>query len=129
MRLTILPIALALAACASTHDLSQGPNVWGGGIYREEIGPGLHYIVVKSNVAPWPNRDTVTGQWQAQARQLCGGAFRALRVEELVEEERAPMVVLGVSMPYLVTVRKGYALCGAAGLSDEDAERMLDRPR
>lgn len=129
MRALLVPVVLAVAACASTHDLSQGPNVWGGGIYREQVKPGLNYIVVKSNVAPWANRDIVAGHWQEEAARLCGGGYRALRVEDLVEEEHEPMVIFGVSLPYLVTVRKGYALCDSANLSGENAERILDLRR
>lgn len=126
MRRLIVAVALAVVGCASTHDLAQGPNVWGGGVYREQVRPGLHHIVVKSNVAPWTNRDTVAAQWQAEAHRLCGGGHRALRVEDLVEEEHAPMFVLGFSLPYLITVRRGYALCDSSGLAVEDAERIID---
>jgi hypothetical protein len=129
MRALLVLVVLTVAGCASTHDLSRGPNVWGGGIYREELVPGLHYIVVKSNVAPWTNQDVVGSQWQAEAMRLCGGGYHALRVEDMVDEEHAPMFILGVSVPYLVTVRKGYVLCSSAGISTEDAERMLDKRR
>lgn len=129
MRALLVPVVLAIAGCASTHDLAQGPNVWGGGIYREELRPGLHYVVVKSNFTPWANRDTVASQWHEEAIRLCGGGYRALRVEALVEEEHEPMFVLGVSVPYLVTVRKGYALCDSAGLAGENVERILDMRR
>jgi hypothetical protein len=121
-----LGLALAVAGCASTHDLAQGPNVWGGGVYREQVQPGLHYIVVKSNVAPWTNRDAVAAQWQQEAVRLCGGGHRALRVQDLVEEEREPMSLAVLSLPYLITVRKGYALCETAQLSIDSAERILD---
>lgn len=129
MRALLVGIVLVVAGCASTHDLSQGPNVWGGGVYREQVQPGLHRIVVKSNVAPWTNRDTVAAQWQEEAGRLCGGGHRAVRVEDLVEEEHAPMFLLGLSLPYLVTVRRGYALCDSAGLSVEAAERTIDARR
>jgi len=129
MRALLVALALVVSGCASTHDLSQGPNVWGGGVYREQLRPGLHWIVVKSNVAPWANRDTVVAQWQEEAGRLCAGGHRALRIEDLVEEEHAPMNLFGLSLPYLITVRKGYALCDSAGLSVEDAERIIDARR
>lgn len=129
MRCLPIAVGLVVAGCASTHDLAQGPNVWGGGVYRERVRDGLHYIVVKSNVAPWTNRDTVSSQWQEEAAKLCSGGHRALRVADSIEEEHAPMPLLGLPLPYLVTVRTGYALCDKASLSVEDAEQIIDRRR
>lgn len=118
--------SLVLVGCASTHDLAVGPSAWGGGVYREELQPGLYYIVVKSNVAPWTNHATVSAQWQAEADRLCGSAgYHALRTEVLVEEAMEPMQLLFVTLPYLVTVRLGYALCASAGMSIESAEQYL----
>lgn len=119
--------ALALASCSSTHDLGQGPSMMGGGVYHEELGPGLHYIVVKSNVAPWPNPGAVAQQWREEADRACGSArHQDLRIEDRVDEELAPMNAIVIRLRYLVTVRKGYALCAASGLSDDGALRYLD---
>jgi hypothetical protein len=126
VRLPLVALVLVVAGCASTHDLSRGPSAWGGGVYRETLQPGLHWIVVRSNVAPWTNQHTVGVQWQAEAARLCGGGHRALRLEDRIAQEHAPLSLVVVSLPYLITVRKGYALCDSSGLSVEQAERIID---
>ena len=123
---TLLTLALAMTGCASTHDLSQSPNIWGGGIYREPLAPGLLYLVAKSNVAPWTNRGLVAEKWASEARAFCGGGYRALRVGERIDEEHDPMVVVGFSLPYLITVRQGFVVCDSAGLSDEAAAQLIE---
>jgi hypothetical protein len=125
----LLGTALALAACTSTHDLGEGPSALGGGVYRETVQPGLHYIVVKSNVAPWTNQDAIAQQWQREADRFCGaGRHQDLRVEDLVDDEGARHAWF-VSVPYLITVRRGYALCASASLSTEQALRLIDARR
>lgn len=125
MRRLLLAALVAGAGCASQHDLARGPGAWGGGVYLEELRPGLHYIVVKSNVAPWTNREAVAAQWQREASKLCGGGYGVLRVREQVEEHLAPLPLVVMSLPYLVTVRTGYALCASADLTTESAEQFL----
>lgn len=127
MKTLLVLSALALASCSSTHDLGQGPSMMGGGVYHEELRPGLHYIVVKSNVAPWKNQDAVAQQWRQEADRACAGErHQDLRIEDRVDEDLAPMNAIVIRLRYLVTVRKGYALCAAAGLSEESALRYLD---
>lgn len=128
-RHALLGGALALAACTSTHDLGEGPSALGGGVYREALQPGLHYIVVKSNVAPWTNRDAIAQQWQREADHLCGaGRHQDLRVEDLVDDEGARQAWF-VSVPYLITVRRGYALCASSALSAGEALRLIEARR
>lgn len=118
-----------LAACTSSHDLGSGPSAMGGGVFHEVLRPGLHYIVIKSNVAPWANQDAVAGQWREVAARLCKTAYRERRVEALVVEELRPMNVFFIRLPYLVSVHKGYALCEGAGLSDDEVDALIDAPR
>lgn len=121
--------ALALAACTSTHDLGEGPSALGGGVYRETLQEGLYYLVVKSNVAPWANRDAIAQQWRREADGLCGdGRHQDLRIEDLVDEEGARQALF-ISLPYLITVRRGYALCASSTLSVEKALRLIDARR
>lgn len=128
-RLALLGSALALSACTSTHDLGEGPSALGGGVYREALQGGLYYIVVKSNVAPWTNRDSIAQQWHREADRLCGdGGHRDLRVEDLVDDEGSRQAWF-VSVPYLITVRRGYALCASSTLSAEEALRLIDARR
>lgn len=128
-RLALLGSALALAACTSTHDLGEGPSALGGGVYREALQPGLHYLVVKSNVAPWTYRDAIAQQWRREADRLCGdGRHQDLRVEDLVDDEGARPAWF-VSVPQLITVRRGYALCASSALSVEEALRLIDARR
>lgn len=129
IRLALFGSALALAACTSTHDLGEGPSALGGGVYREALRPGLYYIVVKSNVAPWTNRDATAQQWQREANLLCGdGRHQDLRVEDLVDDEGSRQAWF-VSVPYLITVRRGYALCASSTLSAAEALRLIDARR
>lgn len=117
--------AFALAACTSTHDLGEGPSALGGGVYREALQPGLHYIVVKSNVTPWTNQDAIAQQWQREADHLCGaGGHQDLRVEDLVDDE-GPRQAWFVSVPSRITVRRGYALCASSTLSAEQALGLI----
>lgn len=118
--------ALVLGACTSTHELASGPSVLGGGVFHEEVSPGLHYIVVRSNVAPWRNQDAVDQQWRREANHLCGGAHEDLHMESRVDEEMPPMQAFFIRLPYLVTSTKGYALCATSGLSHESALRVIE---
>lgn len=121
-----LPVLL-LVACTSSHDLGQGPSPMAGGVYREALRPGLHYVFVKSNVAPWTDREAVVRKWRDEADRLCGDAgHEDLRVEDRVEEEMPPMNAIVFRLPYLVSIRKGYALCASAGLSAQEALRIID---
>ncbi|NMG76966.1 hypothetical protein [Aromatoleum diolicum] len=130
MMRALLVVALGLSACSSTHDLAKGPSMMGGGLFSEELQPGLHYVVSKSHVAPWTNHESVAQVWRDRAGQLCGkGGYRELQVVELVEEELAPMRVFVLSLPYLATIRKGYVLCAGSPLSEEAALRYLDLRR
>ncbi len=100
----LLPVLL-LVACTSSHDLGQGPSAMAGGVYRE----------------------AVVRKWRDEADRLCGDAgHEDLRVEDRVEEEMPPMNAIVFRLPYLVSIRKGYALCASAGLSAQEALRIID---
>jgi hypothetical protein len=115
----ICTVAAALsAACASTNDLSKdGWSATGGGFYDEEIRPQFFYVVAKTTVGPLSNAGAARGMWIERARRLCNGGFREIEVGAYADE-RAP--------GYIVSVRRGYALCDTAALSIEQAQAVLD---
>lgn len=127
MRQLAFTLPALLLACTSSHDLGQGPSPMAGGVYREALRPGLHYLFVKSNAAPWTDRAAVIRKWRDEADRLCGaGRHEDLRMEDLVEEEMPPMDAIVFRLPYRVSIRKGYALCATAGLSPQEALGLID---
>ena len=95
----------------------------GGGFYDEELTPGLHYIVAKTTVGPWANVSAARQMWIDRADRLCRAPYQELEPHELVEEPRPGLRSFG--MRYLVTVKKGYALCNWSGLSTEEVAKAL----
>lgn len=73
-KLAFALVVAGLAGCASTHDLSKGSNMLGGGYKQEEMGPGLFYIYARSNHAPWTNLEAARTTWRTGAERACASA-------------------------------------------------------
>ena len=95
----------------------------GGGYYVEEVGPGFFYVVARSTVGPVSNIGAARHMWENHAGEVCKSAFRELEIVEYVDESLPPVLP---GLRYLVSTRKGYALCGASPLSLEGAMQRLD---
>lgn len=116
---------LGLAGCASTHDLTKGTNMLGGGYKQEEIGPGLFYIYARSNHAPWANIEAARATWRTGAERACASAdYDELKIEE---SEKDTGLQNSSGVRYLVTERTGYAKCDSSTLSKEEIEKLIAR--
>lgn len=121
--LICLSVAL-VGGCASTHDLSKGPNYLGGGVQKSEIKPGFHSILARTNWAPWSNFSGAQGAWKSTADELCG----ATKYQEFGSWEAARdtgMQPMGV-LRYIVTERFAYALCNDSQISLAEAMSLVD---
>lgn len=95
----------------------------GGGYYDETVGPGLVYVVARTTVGPIENLGTARSMWEQRATKLCNGEFRELEIVEYVDEPLAPALP---GIRYLISTRRGYALCATSPLSPEEAKLRLD---
>ncbi|VWX36612.1 conserved exported hypothetical protein [Limnobacter sp. 130] len=122
----VFAVALAcLAGCASTHDLSKGNNMLGGGYKQEEVGPGLFYIYARSNHAPWTNIDAARTTWRNGAERAClSAAYDELSIQE-GEKDTGLQNSSGVR--YLVTERTGYAKCDSSTLSSAEINKIIGK--
>jgi hypothetical protein len=122
--LYILLIA-GVAGCASTHDLTKGSNMLGGGYKQEEKGPGLFYIYARSNHAPWTTLEAARITWRTGAERACASAdFDELAVEE---NEKDTGLQTSTGVRYLVTERTGYAKCDSSTLSSGEVEKIIGK--
>ena len=62
--LLALLAATSVSACASNHDLKKGNNSLAGGFESDEVMPGLHYILARTNFAPWKNFSAARKSWK-----------------------------------------------------------------
>jgi hypothetical protein len=116
-----------LAACASTHDLNEGPGTFGGGVNHRQVAPGLYWVEARTNFKPWSNYSGASRMWRRVASDLCGkSTYEELNIEEAAEET-AP-AVMG-ALKYIVTSRKGYALCGTAHMGKNEAAALMEKDR
>lgn len=114
-----LVVLLSLGGCASSHDLSQGPGAFGGGVMHSEVKPGLFMIRSQTNWAPWPNLGSARSAWEDEAKKACHKKpWKEINVREGTRDTGLPS--MGV-LPYLVSEKQGYALCQDAETSEEDA--------
>ncbi|MCE2746827.1 MAG: hypothetical protein LW710_13105 [Burkholderiales bacterium] len=120
-----LASVVSLAGCASTHDLTKGNNMMGGGYKQEELGPGLFYIYARSNHAPWANMEAARATWRTGAERACGSA----EYDELFikETERDTGLQNSSGVRYLVTERTAYAKCDSSSLSKEEIKKLIER--
>lgn len=116
-----------VAGCASTHDLTKGNNMLGGGYKQEEKGPGLFYIYARSNHAPWTNLEAARITWRTGAERACASAdFDELAIEE---NEKDTGLQTSTGVRYLVTERTGYAKCDSSTLSSSKANEIIGKDR
>lgn len=116
---------VSLAGCASSHDLSSGSNMLGGGYKQEEMGAGLFSIYARSNHAPWANYDAARITWRNGAEKACGsGEYDELAIKE---SERDTGLQTSTGVRYLVTERTGYAKCDSSTLSDKEVQEMVNK--
>ncbi|MCR2746502.1 hypothetical protein [Limnobacter parvus] len=114
-----------LAGCASSHDLSSGSNMLGGGYKQEELGPGLFSIYARSNHAPWANYEAARVTWRNGAEKACGsGAYDELAINE---SERDTGLQTSTGVRYMVTERTGYAQCDSSTLSESEVQQRVNK--
>ena len=118
-------VSTLLVACASTHDLDKGAGAFGGGILKREVRPGFYLIEVQTNFAPWSNYAGAERLWRRSAETLCGkGRYQELGIRQSAVETARP--ALGI-LNYVVTSRKGYALCATSMLTRAEAAEIAER--
>ncbi|MBU0782739.1 MAG: hypothetical protein KJ798_04645 [Gammaproteobacteria bacterium] len=114
-----------VAGCASTHDLTKGNNVLGGGYKQEEKGPGLFYIYARSNHAPWPTLEAARTTWRTGAERACASAdYDELAIEE---NEKDTGLQTSSGVRYLVAERTGYAKCDSSTLSSGEVGKIIGK--
>ncbi|EDM82718.1 MAG: hypothetical protein CMN90_09655 [Sutterellaceae bacterium] len=124
-KLAFALVVAGLAGCASTHDLSKGSNMLGGGYKQEEMGPGLFYIYARSNHAPWTNLEAARTTWRTGAERACASA----EYDELAiaENEKDTGLQNSSGVRYLVTERTGYAKCDSSTLSSAEINQIIGK--
>lgn len=124
-KLAFALVVAGLAGCASTHDLSKGTNMLGGGYKQEEMGPGLFYIYARSNHAPWTNIEAARITWRNGAERAClSAAYDELNIQE---SEKDTGLQNSSGVRYLVTERTGYAKCDSSTLSDAEINQIIGK--
>ena len=124
-KLVFACVVAGLAGCASTHDLSTGSNVLGGGYKQEEMGSGLFYIYARSNHAPWTNIEAALATWRTGAERACASAdYDELAIQE---NEKDTGLQNSGGVRYLVTERTGYAKCDSSTLSSAEINQIIGR--
>ena len=118
-------IMLALSSCASSTNMNDGgANMFGGGIGDTEVAPGVYRITARTNFAPYENFGGARSMWDERAEEVCTpGKYRAVRTWEYTQEE-APSI-LGI-VRYIVSIKRGYAVCESSGLSDEEVIDIIE---
>ena len=126
MKAAVLVIgSTLLLACASTHDLGEGAGALGGGIQRQEVRPGFYLIEARTNFAPWSNYAGAERLWRRAAEALCSNArYQELAIRQAAVETARP--ALGI-LRYVVTSRKGYALCATSILTRAEAAEIAEK--
>lgn len=120
-----MTVLVGLAGCASTHDLSTGNNMLGGGYKQEEMGPGLFYIYARSNHAPWTNLEAARNTWRTGAERACFSAdYDELNVRE---NEKDTGLQNSAGVRYLVTERTGYVKCDSSTLSNSEITDIINK--
>lgn len=119
IRTSSIALYATITACASTHDLNNGPGLFGGGVNHGQIAPGLYWVVVKTNFKPWSDSSGARRLWRGTARQLCGKS-RFDELDPLESKQEVAPRALGL-VQYVVTTRAGYALCDSSGLGRAQA--------
>ena len=115
-----------LAGCTSTHDLSKGPGVLGGGVEHIEVKPGLYSITAQTNWAPWSNYPAAQRAWRNAADALCGkGKYQELGISQAAKDTGMPHFLRAAA--YIVTERRGYALCNDSQITFADAAVLIDK--
>ena len=118
-------VGLTLGACASSHNLREGHNFFGGGYQDYPLRPGLHYIRVQSNYFPVILPSAAKATWDERAKTLCGSSSYT---ELQTADSAHPLVPVdrpGVN-PNYVAVRDGYVLCASAKLSPSEAIAVIE---
>lgn len=124
-KLACVMVVASLVGCASTHDLSKGTNMLGGGYKQEEMGPGLFYIYARSNHAPWANIEAARITWRNGAERAClSSAYDELSIRE---GEKDTGLQNSGGVRYLVTERTGYAKCDSSTLSGAEINKLIGK--
>lgn len=115
---------VGLAGCASSHDLSSGNNMLGGGYKQEEVGNGLFSIYARSNHAPWANVEAARITWRNGAEKACGsGEYDELAIKE---NEKDTGLQNSSGVRYFVSERTGFAKCDSSSLSKAAIDKILN---
>jgi hypothetical protein len=113
-----------LGGCASSHDLKQGHGIFGGGVMHEEVKPGFFLVRSQTNWAPWPNLGSARSAWAEEARKACQGKnWKEINTNEGTRDTGMPS--MGI-LPYLVSEKRGYALCEGSETSEEQALNLAN---
>jgi len=86
---------------------------------HSEVKPGFFLIRSQTNWAPWSNLGSARSAWEDEATKAC--QRKPWKEIKIVEETRdTGLPSMGI-LPYLVSEKRGYALCQGAETSEEDA--------
>lgn len=125
--LAMIVAAVAASACSTAHYAGvTTPR----SVYDEAIRPGLYALSASNNAILLPAFGSAQGVWSDRAEELCGkDQYQVLLPEQstnstsMVVATVAPGRFVPVSTYKLTT--KGYVLCNAAGLSKEEALKII----
>ena len=104
----------------------EGPGVLGGGVQHIEVKPGLYSITAQTNWAPWSNYPAAQRAWRKAADALCGkGKYQELGISQAAKDTGMPHFLRAAA--YIVTERRGYALCNDSQITFADAAVLIDK--
>jgi len=128
--LACIGLAAIIGGCASTHNLRDGMNVFGGGFIEEDLRPGLYEMSARANTGLWPSYDAAAQTWRLRAESLCGAAgFVDIAISEHSGGKVAETYVWRAGMLPVArynAVKSGYVLCKTSGMSTEQALTFLN---
>lgn len=111
-------VLIALAGCASDHDLRDGKNAFGGGYQVTPVADSIYYIYARTNAAVAPQQSSAEKMFVQRATEACKSEsvnFVKARVR-LNDSEFAPLIV---------TEAFGFVVCPNAGLDEIAVETAI----
>ena len=120
MRLVVLSAVLLLTGCsASYHNINKnGESALGGGFRDKEVANGVHFIIAKTNFAPWTNFDAAQKTFDRRAKELCGGDYTTLDMKK----DQFEQVQTQGAAKYIISRIEGHVHCKSSTISVEDAK-------
>ena len=122
--------ALMLSACASTHNLREGPSLLGGGFIEEQLRPGLYRLRARSDGSMWPTFEAARSTWSQRADLLCGKDSYLSFDTDTNPGQRQPVPVFLPGQPVIsvstfnATIT-GYVLCASSTWSVDQARDFI----